>query len=51
MLRKKKKVLYRLELTTEEARLLRKIMLDFRNRVLAEGGPIEDINEVILKLS
>ena len=50
MLGRKKKVLYRLELTTEEARLLRKIMLDFRNRVLAAGGPIEDINEVILKL-
>ena len=50
MLGRKKKVLYRLELTTEEARLLRKIMLDFRNGVLAKGGPVEDINELILKL-
>ena len=51
MLGRRKKELYRLELTREEARMLRKIMVYFRNKVLAEGGPIEDINEVILKLS
>ena len=51
MLRRREKVLYRLELTRDEARILRKIMLVFRNNVLAKGGPIEDINELILKLS
>lgn len=51
MLGRKKKVLYRLELTTDEARMLRQVMVYFRNKILSEGGPIEDINELILKLS
>ena len=51
MMFRKKKDIVRLELTADEARILRKIMLFFRNKTLAEGLPIEDINELILKLS
>ncbi len=39
-----------LEVTPAELRILRKVMLVFRNRVLAEGKPAEDIDRVILKL-
>ena len=46
---RKKKV--RLELTVDEARILRKIMLFFRNEALAAGFPTEDIDGLILKLS
>ena len=41
----------RLELTRDEARILRKIMLVFRNNTVAKGLPTEDIDELILKLS
>lgn len=46
--RKKNQV--RLELTADELRILWKIMLWFRNKVLADGGPTEDIEELIVKL-
>ena len=39
-----------LEVTPAELRIIRKVMLVFRNRVLAEGKPAEDIDRVILKL-
>ena len=41
----------RLELTKDEARILRKIMLVFRNNTVAKGLPTEDIDALILKLS
>ena len=41
----------RLALTGDEARILRKIMLVFRNETLAAGLPTEDIDGLILKLS
>ena len=47
----KKKNQVRLELTADEMRILWKIMLWFRNKVLAEGGPTEDIEDLIVKLS
>ncbi len=47
----RKKDAVRLELTADEARILRKIMMVFRNRTLAEGKPTEDIEALILKLS
>ena len=40
-----------LELTVEERRLLRRAMLDFRNKVLAQNGPTEDIDRIILMLA
>ena len=40
----------RLELTTVELRIIRKIMLYFRNKVVSEGGPTEDIDALIIKL-
>lgn len=50
MMFRKRKDAVRLELTADEARILRKIMLYFRNKTLAEGKPTEDIDELILKL-
>ena len=41
----------RLQLTKDEARILRKIMLFFRNQTMAKGLPTEDIDDLILKLS
>ena len=46
----KRKNQIRLELTADEMRILRKIMLYFRNKVVAEGGPSEDIDAVLEKL-
>jgi hypothetical protein len=46
--RKKNQV--RLELTADEMRILRKIMLYFRNKILADGMPTEDIDALIVKL-
>lgn len=40
----------RLELTTDELRVIRKIMLYFRNKVVTKGGPTEDIDALIIKL-
>lgn len=39
-----------LTLTTDERRILRKIMLYFRNKVVREGKPTEDIDELLMKL-
>lgn len=46
----KKKHQVKLELTSDELRILRKIMLYFRNQVTAEGGPTEDLDLLIVKL-
>ena len=42
--------LVKLTLTSDEARILRKIMVLFRNKVAGEGGPTEDIDQLIIKL-
>ena len=47
--RKEDRVL--LTLTHEEKRYLLQVMVWFRNKVLSEGGPTEDIDGVILKLA
>ena len=39
-----------LNLTRDELILLRKVLLYTRNKLISEGKPIEDINELILKL-
>ena len=39
-----------LELNHDELVLLRKVMLFIRNKLLSEGKPIDDINEIIIKL-
>ena len=48
---KRKKDWFYLELNIEEKRLLRRAMLDFRNKVLAQNGPTEDIDRIILMLA
>lgn len=45
--REPKKVL---ELNRDELVLLRKVMMYTRNKLISEGKPIEDINEIIIKL-
>lgn len=47
---RKKKNQVRLELTADEMRILRKIMLYFRNKVASDGRPTEDIDALIIKL-
>lgn len=37
-------------MNTEEARLAKYALLWFRNRLIAEGKPTEDINELLIKL-
>ena len=39
-----------LSLTHDELMLLRKVLLYTRNRLVSEGKPIDDINDLILKL-
>ena len=46
--RKESKVV--LNLNHDELILLRKVLLYTRNKLISEGKPIEDINELILKL-
>ena len=46
----KKKNQVKLELTRDEMRILRKIMLYFRNKTLEEGKPTEDIEALISRL-
>lgn len=46
----KKKHQVKLELTSDELRILRKIMLYFRNKVAAEGCPTVDIDALIVRL-
>ena len=50
MFRRKRDLVY-LELTHEEKRYLLHLMIEFRNKVLAKGGPTEDIDRIILKLA
>ena len=38
------------ELSPDEARLLREALLTFRNKVLSAGKPTEDVNELIIKV-
>lgn len=38
------------ELSTAEVRLLRYAMMHFRNKVLRDGKPTEDIDEMLLQL-
>ena len=46
----KKEVRKILNLTHDELVLLRKVLLYTRNKLVSEGKPIEDINDLILKL-
>ena len=50
MFKRKKDRVY-LTLTYKEKRYLLQVMIWFRNKVLARGGPTEDIDGVILKLA
>ena len=47
-MRRQKQV--KLTLSSDEARILKKIMIYFRNKVAGEGGPTEDIDQLIVKL-
>lgn len=38
------------ELSPDEARLLREALLAFRNKLLSAGKPTEDVNELIIKV-
>lgn len=38
------------ELSPDEARLLREALLAFRNKLLSAGKPTEDVNELIVKV-
>ena len=38
------------ELSPDEARLLREALLTFRNKLLSAGKPTEDVNELIIKV-
>ena len=38
------------ELSPDEARLLRGARLAFRNKLLSAGKPTEDVNELIIKV-
>ena len=38
------------ELSPDEARLLREALLAFRNKLLSAGTPTEDVNELIIKV-
>ena len=46
--RKESKVV--LSLNHDELVLLRKVLLYMRNKFISEGKPIEDINDLLLKL-
>lgn len=48
MLFRKKK--YYVALSDRELRLAKYALLQFRNKLLAEGKPTEDVNELLLKL-
>ena len=49
MRKNNQKVIVRL--TREEARLARDAIIGFRNRIIKEGGPVEDLDELLKKLS
>lgn len=38
------------ELFPNEARMMREALLAFRNKLLSAGKPIEDVNELIIKV-
>lgn len=38
------------ELSPDEARLLREALLAFRNKLLSAGKPTADVNELIIKV-
>ena len=38
------------ELSPDEARLMREALLSFRNKLLSAGKPTEDVNELIIKV-
>lgn len=38
------------ELNSEELRLAKHALLEFRNKLIAEGKPTEDVNELLLKI-
>ena len=46
----KRKETFILELSPEEARLLKAAMIYFHNKVIERGMPPEDIEEVLIKL-
>ena len=48
-MRRKKKYFY-VNLTREELKILREGMLWFRNQVIREGGPTEDIDELLMRI-
>lgn len=48
LFRKEKK--YYVALSDWELRLAKYALLQFRNKLLAEGKPTEDVNELLLKL-
>lgn len=48
LFRKEKK--YYVALSDRELRLAKYALLQFRNKLLAEGKPTEDVNELLLKL-
>ena len=48
-MRRKKKYVY-VNLTREELKILRAGMLWFRNQVISQGGPTEDIDEILLRI-
>ena len=39
------------ELNPEELRLAKHALLEFRNKLIAEGKPTEDVNELLLKIT
>ena len=48
-MRRKKKYFY-VTLTNKELKILREGMLRFRNQVIREGGPTEDIDEILRRI-
>ena len=48
-MRRKKKYYY-VNLTREELKILRDGILWFRNQVIREGGPTEDIDELLRRI-
>lgn len=38
------------ELSPDEAQLMREALLAFRNKLLSAGKPTEDVNELIIKV-
>lgn len=47
---RKKSEKHVVELTSEEARLLRYVLIRFRNKCLQSGKPTEDINGLLLMI-